>query len=112
MNGTKIQKFESTKFRYCPIVSYAIINFNRAIEMAKEIDFENADFENADFRKFEGSVTLTLTLDDLESHIVGFLSSTSIHISMVHMAPLSLIVNGQTDGRTNIFPPMSTGHLC
>ena len=63
MNGTKIQKSDSTKFRYCPIVSYAIIKFNLATEMAKEIDFENGDF-----RKFKGSVTFTLTLDDLESH--------------------------------------------
>ena len=43
VNGTKIQKFDSTKFRYCPVVSYAIIKFNLATEMAKEIDFENGD---------------------------------------------------------------------
>ena len=45
-----------------------------ATEMAKEIDFENSDF-----RKIKGSVTLTLTLDHLENHIVRFVSSTSIH---------------------------------
>ena len=44
MNGTKIRKFDSTKFRNCPIISYAIIKFNLATEMAKEIDFENGDF--------------------------------------------------------------------
>ena len=67
---------------------YAIIKFNLATEMAKEINFENGDF-----RKFEGSVSLTL--DDLESsHIV---SLTSIHLTIVHMSPLSLMVNGRTD---------------
>ena len=95
MNGTKIQKSDSTKFRYCLIVSYAIIKFNLATEMAEEIDFENGDF-----RKFKGSVTLTLTLDDLESHIVRSVSSTSIHITIVHMAPLRLIVNGRAGGQT------------
>ena len=102
MNGTKNQKSDSTKFRHCPIVSYAIIKFNLATEMAKEIDFENGDF-----RKFKGSVTLTL--DDLENHIVRFVSST---LFIVHMAPLSSIVNGRTVRRTDMFPPMSTGHLC
>ena len=63
--------------------------------MAREIDFENGDF-----RKFKGSVTLTLTSDDFESHIVRFVSSTSIHIIIVHMAPFSLIVNGGTGGQT------------
>ena len=107
MNGRKIQKSDSIKFRYCPILSYAIIKFNLATEMTKEIDFDNGDF-----RKFKGSVTLTLTLDAFESHIVRFASSTSIHFTIVHMAPLSLTVNGRTDRRTDMFPPMSTGHLC
>ena len=49
MNETKIQKSDSKKFRYCSILLYAIIKFNRATEMAKEIDFENGDF-----RKFKG----------------------------------------------------------
>ena len=31
-------------------------------------------------------MTLTLTLDHLENHIVRFASSTSIHITIVHMA--------------------------
>ena len=107
MNETKIRKSHSKKFRYCPIISYAIIQFNLAIEMAKEIDFENGDL-----RKFKGSVNSTLILDDLESHIVRLVSLTSIHITIVIMAPLSLIVNGRTDGRTDILSPMSTGHLC
>ena len=45
-------------------------------------------------------MTLTLTLDDLENRIVRFVSSTSLQITLVHMAPLSLIVNGRTDGQT------------
>ena len=45
---------------------------------------------------------LTLTLDDLQSHIVRFASSTSIHITIGYIAPLSLIVtNERTDGRTD-----------
>ena len=36
-------------------------------------------FEIVDFRNFDGPVTLTLTLDDLEYYIVQFVSSTSIH---------------------------------
>ena len=96
VNGTKIRKSDSTKFRYCPIVSYSIMKFNLATEMAKEIDFENGDF-----RKFKGTATSTLTLDDLESHIVRFVSSTSIHITIVHMVLLSSIVNGRMDGQTS-----------
>ena len=46
--------------------------------MAEEIDFENGHFRN-----FQGLVTLTLTLDDLESHISRFVSSTSIHTYIV-----------------------------
>ena len=45
---------------------------------------------------------LTLTLDGLRSHIVRFVSSTSIHITIGYKAPLSLIVtNGRPDGRTD-----------
>ena len=93
-NGTKIQKSDSTKFRYCPIVSYAIIKFNLSTGMAK------IDFEYGDFRKFEGSATLTLTLEDLEIHIVRFVPSTSLRITIVPMAPLSLIVIGRAGGQT------------
>ena len=60
---------------------------------------------------------LTLTLDDLQSHIVQFLSSTSIHITTGYMVPLGLIVtNGRTDGWTDgrmdrHFSHMLIGHL-
>ena len=64
--------------------------------MAEEIDFENGHFRN-----FQGLVTLTLTLDDLESHISRFVSSTSIHTYIVYMGALSLIVDVRTDGRTD-----------
>ena len=50
------------------------VEFNLATEMAKKVDFENGEF-----REFKCSVTLTLTLDHLENHIVRFVSSTSIH---------------------------------
>ena len=43
---------------------------------------------------------MTWTLDDLESHIVPFVTSTFIHITSVHMAAWSLIVNGRTDEHT------------
>ena len=52
VNGTKIHKFDSIKFRYYPIVLYAIIKFSLATEMAKEIDCENGDS-----RKLKSSVT-------------------------------------------------------
>ena len=58
-----------------------LAEFNLATEMAKKIDFENGYF-----REFKGSVTLTLTLDHLENNIVRFVLSTSIHITIVHMA--------------------------
>ena len=62
--------------------------------MAKKIDFENGDF-----REFKGSVTLTLTLDHLENHIVRFVSSTSIHITIIRMAFIEFDYE-RTDGRT------------
>ena len=39
-----------------------------------------------------------MTLNDLESHVVRSVSSTSIHTTIVHMASLSLIMNGRTEG--------------
>ena len=64
--------------------------------MAEEIDF---DFGH--FRKFDGPVTLTLTSDDLESHIVAHILSTSTNITYQLVATLRLIVDGRTDGRTD-----------
>ena len=53
---------------------------------------------------------LHTTFDYLETYIVRFVSSTSIHSTIDHVAPLSFIVNGRTyvrtyvrtDGRTDI----------
>ena len=59
---------------------------------------KNIDFENSDFREFKGSVTLTLTLDHLHD-IVRFASSTSIRITIVHMAFIEFDYE-RTDGRT------------
>jgi len=57
-------------------------------------------FEIDDFRKFDSLVTLTSTLDDLESYVVVHVSSTSIHSTIGYLSPLGLIVDGQTDGLT------------
>ena len=54
-------------------------------------------------------VTLTLTSDDLESHIVVNVSSTLTNSTIWFVAALSLIVDVRTDGRT--FLPGLLGHL-
>ena len=64
--------------------------------MAEEIHFKIGHFRN-----FEGPVTLTLTSDDLESHIVAHVLSTSTNITYWLVATLRLIVDGRTDGRTD-----------
>jgi len=62
--------------------------------MAEEIDFENDHFRN-----FDPSVTLTL--DDLETYIIRFVSLSPIHTYIVYMGALSLIVDGRTYVRTD-----------
>ena len=69
---------------------------------------EEIGFEIFDFRNFDSLVTLTLTFDDLETDIVRFVSSTSIHSTIDHVAQLSFIVNGRTDARTYV---QTDGHL-
>jgi len=54
-------------------------------------------------------VTLTLTSDDLESHMVVNVSSTLTNSTIWFVAALSLIVDVRTDGRT--FLPGLLGHL-
>ena len=70
--------------------------------MAEEIDFQIGHI-----RIFRGSVTLTLTSDDLESHIVVNGKSTSTNITNRFVAALRFIVNvstyGRTEGWTDIF---------
>ena len=61
--------------------------------MAEEIHFKIGHF-----RKFEEP--LTLTSDDLDSHIVAHVLSTSTNITYWLVATLRLIVDGRTDGRT------------
>ena len=52
---------------------------------------------------------LILNLDDVQGHIVRFVSLTSIHITIGYTAPLSLIVTiGRTDGH---FSHIVIGHL-
>ena len=64
--------------------------------MAEEIGF---DFGH--FHKFDGPVTLTLY--DLDSHIVAHVLSTSTNITYWLVATLRTIV----DGRTDMFSLMS-----
>ena len=93
--GHVVRGIEIEYFKITPGGSGAIFaEFNPATEMAKKIDFENGDF-----REFKRSATLTLTLNHLENHIVQFVSSTSIHITTVHMAFIEFDYEW-TDGRT------------
>ena len=80
--------------------------------MAEEIDFENDHFRN-----FDPCVALTLTLDDLETYVIRFVSLSPIHTYIVYMGPLSLVVDVRTDGRTDVrtdgqtFGPVLSGQL-
>jgi len=58
-------------------------------------------------------MTLTLTSDDLESHIIMNVSSTLTHSTIWFVAALSLIVDGRTDVRTDgqTLLPGLLGHL-
>jgi len=58
---------------------------------------EQIDFENRHFRNFKSLVTLTLTSDDLESHIFVNVSSTLTNSTNWFVAGLSLIVDVRTD---------------
>ena len=57
---------------------------------------------------------LTLTSDDLESHILVDVSSTLTNTTIRFVAALSLIVDVWTDLRTDgrTFLPGLLGHLC
>ena len=70
--------------------------------MAEEIHFKDGD-TFGHFRTFEGPVTLTLTSDDLENHIVAHVLSTSTNITYWLVATLRLVVDGRTNGRTDMF---------
>jgi len=58
-------------------------------------------------------VTLTLTSDDLESHVVVNASSTLTNTTIWFVAALCLIVDVRTDGRTHgrTLLPGLLGHL-
>jgi len=64
--------------------------------MAEEIHFENRHFCN-----FKCHVTLTLTSDDLESHINVNVSSTLTNTTIWFMAALSVIEDVRTYIRTD-----------
>ena len=59
--------------------------------MAEEIEFKNCHFLN-----FKTHVTLTLTSDDLESHIVVNVSSTLTNTTICFVAALCFIVDVRT----------------
>ena len=56
---------------------------------------------------------MTLTLNDLETYIIRFVSLSSIHTYIVYMGALSLIVDVRTYGRTDgqTFGPVLSGQL-
>jgi len=64
--------------------------------MAEETDFENRHFWN-----FKSHVTLTLTSDDLESHIVVNVSSTLTNTTIWFVTALCFIVDVWTYVRTD-----------
>ena len=99
----EFEKNGPTRFRHLPILYESLITFEISHWMWEEIGFEIVDLRN-----FDSLVTLILTFDDLESYIVRFVSSTSIHSIIEHVAPSSFIVNGRTDGRTYV---RTDGHL-
>jgi len=82
--------------------------------MAEEIEFENHHFWN-----FKSHMTLNLTSDDLESHIVVNVSPTLTNTTIWFVAALCFIVDVRTytDGRTVLlcagmtFLPGLLGHL-
>jgi len=61
-------------------------------------------------RDWDHLLTLTLTLDDLESHIVVNVSSTVTNTTIWFVASLSLIVDVRTYGQTDILLGL-LGHL-
>ena len=63
---------------------------------------EETDFQIGHFRIFRGSVTLTLTSNNLESHMVVNDKTTSTNIINRFVAALRFIVNVWTDGRTDV----------
>ena len=101
---SKTEKSGQRDFRYFGLVSEAVGIFLIGWKMADEIDFENRHFW-----QFKSHVTLTLTSDDLESHIVVDVSSTLTNTTIWFVAAMSMIVDVRTDGQT--FLPGLLGHL-
>ena len=90
--------------RYFGIVSETDRIFLIGWKMADKVEFENRHFWN-----FKSHVTLTPTLDDLESHIVVNVSLTLTKTTIWFVAALCFILDVRTDGRT--FLPGLLGHL-
>ena len=74
---------------------------------------EEVHFETGHFRNFDGPVTLILTSDELENHIVENDLSASTNTIYWLVVTLSLIVDGRTYGRMDVhFLTNSMSHLC
>jgi len=69
---------------------------------------EEVEFENRHFLKFKSHVTLTLTLDDLEGHIIVNVSSTLTNDTIWFLAALCFIVDVRTDGQSYV---QTDGHF-
>ena len=83
------------KFRYCALVSQSVVSCQLPLLMAEEIAFENGGIS-----KFEGLVTLTLTLDRVILHTIVHHSSTSTCVpNFIEIE--ELFVDGRTYGRTD-----------
>ena len=67
--------------------------------------------EKNHFCKFKSHVTLTLTSDDLESHIVVNVSSTLTNTIIWFVAALCLIVDVRTYVRTYVQTDIFTGFI-
>ena len=68
---------------------------------------EQIGFENGRNSKFQGLVTLTLTLDPAIRHTVVHHSSTSTYIpNFIQIEETFWWTDGRTYGRADIFPPL------
>ena len=81
-----------TKFRYCSIVSEAVVICQLTLKMPEEIHFENGRISN-----FKG--LMTLTLDRVIRYMVVFHLSTSTYIP--NFIRIGKTFCGWTDGRTS-----------
>ena len=92
-NYEEIKKSGPENFTYFGLVSETVWIFLTGWKMAEGIEFENHHFLN-----FKSHVTLTQTLDDLESDIVMNVSSTLTNTTIWFVAALCFLVDVRMDG--------------